>query len=288
MYRELMAKHLDKKGTLAYANFPLVNWEAIDRALQARSPSFCAWVTKHVSGECGVGRRMKLWKFWEKDNCPCCDKEDETTTHFPFCDSPHMQEAYTKQLDSFITWIKETDTDPAIAVYFTTVLQDKAFPPTLDEMEPHIDQAAQHQQSIGWDNLLFGRIATSWMELQRDHFKTTNSRRSPERWAADMAYRLLQLSHGLWMARNGYLHERDEQGLLLKEDRLYTMASPNGTFGAKAPSFRLTITCWMTSTWNDFSRNLPLTNTPGWQLSPKHIALHVRLDDRNKGTCEPI
>jgi hypothetical protein len=160
---------------------------------------------------------MKLWKFWEKDNCPCCDKEDETTTHFPFCDSPHMQEAYTKQLDSFITWMKETDTDPAIAIYFTTVLQDKAFPPTLDEMEPHIDQAAQHQQSIGWDNLLFGRIATSWMELQRDHFKTTNSRRSPERWAADMAYRLLQLSHGLWMARNGYLHERDEQGLLLKE-----------------------------------------------------------------------
>jgi hypothetical protein len=39
----------------------------------------------------------------------------------------------------------------------------------------------------------------------------------PQRWAADPSYRLLQFSHGLWMARNHYLHEKDEQGLLLKE-----------------------------------------------------------------------
>lgn len=32
-----------------------------------------------------------------------------------------------------------------------------------------------------------------------------------------MTYHLLQFSHGLWMARNGFLHERDDQGLLLKE-----------------------------------------------------------------------
>jgi hypothetical protein len=45
-----------------------------------------------------------------------------------------------------------------------------------------------------------------------------------ERWAADLSYQLLKMSHGLWTARNGILHERDQQGLLLKEGRTLTEA----------------------------------------------------------------
>ena len=187
----------------------------MDRALQARSPSFCAWVTKHVSNQCGVGRRMKQWQFWEQDNCPCCGQENETTTHFPFCDSSHMAEAYTTLLTNFTTWMGEADTDPEIVSYFTSALHNKTLPTT--EIPLPLIQAAQNQASIGWDNMLFGRLATTWMDLQEAHLRTTRSRRSSERWAADMSYRLLQLSHGLWMARNRFLHERDEQGLLLKE-----------------------------------------------------------------------
>jgi hypothetical protein len=67
--------------------------------------------------------------------------------------------------------------------------------------------AAADQSRIGWDNLLFGRLATKWMALQSD---------SSERWAADMVYRLFQLSHSLWMARSEILYERDAQRQLLQ------------------------------------------------------------------------
>ena len=215
MYRDLMAQHLDEKGTLAYAAFPLVNWEAMDKALQARSPSFCAWVTKHVSNQCAVGSKMKRWGFWDNDKCPCCGQDEETTLHLPLCSSLHMQEAYASQLEKFTAWMVETDTDPDIASYFTQALQEKTLP-TID-FPPQLELAIQDQSQIGWNNLLFGHVATKWMGLQDEHYRTTRSRRSSERWAADMTYRLLQFSHGLWMARNRLLHERDEQGLLLKE-----------------------------------------------------------------------
>ena len=127
-----------------------------------------------------------------------------------------MTEAYESRILEFITWMDDADTDPDIAAYFTSTLLHKGFP-TNDLVPPEIQQAAQEQSDIGWDNVLFGRLSTTWMELQASHYKAKESRRSPERWAADMTYRLLQVSHGMWTTRNKFLHERDEQGLLLEE-----------------------------------------------------------------------
>ena len=215
IYREEVAKKLDEKGTLAYEHFSLVNWEAMDQAMTARSPSFCAWVTKHVTGQCGVGRKMKEWKFWEKDNCPCCEEPDETTTHFPFCLHPDVQAAYLHQVEDFKAWMDEAQTDPDISYYFYQALLQKILP--TEDLPIPTYPAAEAQSKIGWDNMLFGRVATAWMHLQSEHYQQTKSRRSPDRWAADMVYKLLQLSHSLWMARNGILHERDAQGQLLQE-----------------------------------------------------------------------
>ena len=124
-------------------------------------------------------------------------------------------EAYETEVEKFVDWMGEADTDPTISAYMAAALTDRQFP---TEMIHHsCAQAARDQTRIGWDNLLFGRLATNWMMVQAEHLRDISSRKSPERWAADMAYRLLQLSHAMWTALNGILHERDQQGLLLSE-----------------------------------------------------------------------
>jgi hypothetical protein len=55
------------------------------------------------------------------------------------------------------------------------------------------------------------------MTLQKLHLSSKRSHKSPERWAADITYHLLQISNKLWTTRNGILHEHDEHGLLLAE-----------------------------------------------------------------------
>jgi hypothetical protein len=159
---------------------------------------------------------MQEWGYWESDACPCCGKADERTTHFPFCDNEEMSAAYEKAITDFSKWMDEADTDPCIATYFTAALQERGFPqdyPLPSDMEG----AEQDQRNMGWNNVLFGRLATKWMHLQELHLSSKRSRRSSERWAADMTYKLLEMSHTLWMTRNGILHERDRQGMLLAE-----------------------------------------------------------------------
>jgi hypothetical protein len=114
--------------------------------------------------------------------------------------------------------MKEADMDPCIKAFFYSALKERSFTLTqdswtLDEMLP----AVIEQTTFGWDNILFGRPSTKWMTLQKLHLSSRRSRKSPERWAADISYRLLQISHKLWTLRNGILHKRYEHGLLLAE-----------------------------------------------------------------------
>ena len=224
MFREPMALMLDRKGSLRYQAFDLVNWSAIEQALEHRSPSFCAWVTKHVSGQCGVGQRMLEWGFWDTDLCPCCGKAEETTTHYPFCEDLTIMGAYETLLTDFSAWLEDSDTDPCISNYFISTLRRRTFPPQHLLLHDDLKQADDDQRSIGWNNILFGRMASRWMHLQNQYLRQKKSKRAAERWAADLSYQLLKMSHGLWTARNGILHERDQQGLLLKEGLSLTEA----------------------------------------------------------------
>jgi hypothetical protein len=46
IFRDTIAKELDRKGTLPRQAFSYVNWNAMDSALAHCSPSFCTWVMK--------------------------------------------------------------------------------------------------------------------------------------------------------------------------------------------------------------------------------------------------
>jgi hypothetical protein len=129
-----------------------------------------------------------------------------------------MMEAYDKAVEEFSTWLKEADTDPCIEAFFYSALKERSFPSTQDNWIPdEMFPAIAEQIAIGWNNILFGRLSTKWMSLQKLHLSSKRSLKSPECWAADITYCLLQISHKLWTTQNGILHERDEHGLLLAE-----------------------------------------------------------------------
>jgi hypothetical protein len=124
MFCDKVTQELDRKGTVPYTSFGFINWEAMDLALSHCSLAFCAWVTKHVTGECGVGQKMIKWNLWDTHSCPCCKAADETTTHYPFCKAMDMILAYDMAVEDFSAWMIEVDTD-----LFMTMLKTRAFHP---------------------------------------------------------------------------------------------------------------------------------------------------------------
>ena len=105
--------HLAEKGHLSEAAFELVDWDANESFSNKTSPGFLTWVTKHVSGQCGVGRRMLQWGFWDNDLCPCCQAPNETTRHLAVCPSYTLSTAFETNLQKLETWLRGSDTHPA-------------------------------------------------------------------------------------------------------------------------------------------------------------------------------
>lgn len=64
---------------------------------------------------------------------------------------------------------------------------------------------------------MFGRMATGWRDLQEEHYRSIGSQRSARAWTETVVKHLLEISHSQWVSRNQVVHERDRDGLKVKE-----------------------------------------------------------------------
>jgi hypothetical protein len=58
------------------------------------------FLSKHVSGMCGVGKFMLRWKEWDHDKCPRCGLPEDSK-HVWKCANPQVVDLWDKAI-SFI------------------------------------------------------------------------------------------------------------------------------------------------------------------------------------------
>ena len=119
----------------------------------------------------------------------------------------------------------KADTAPAICDCFLSTLAtcdpQQSFEEFSDEEVLH---AACSQDKIGWIFTTEGKISKEWRKIQDTHYRYNRSRRTAKKWAAALVTQLLSLTHSQWMHCNGMLHERDSQGLKLKDAETLRLA----------------------------------------------------------------
>jgi hypothetical protein len=211
---------LCKKKRITRSAFDDIDWEAMATAMDLFPPLYRLWVSKHVSGFFGIGTMMLNWKYWEHSPCPCCHYEREDKLHLLTC--PHADCATTWQnsLLGLEAWMLETDMAPAISDCLLQTLATRNLTQLFTAFcMPTALRAAQAQDRIGWLHTTEGKISKQWWRIQTAHYLTINSRRSPTKWAAGLITNLLSVTHSQWLHRCAVAHERDAQGLKLKEGR---------------------------------------------------------------------
>ena len=67
-------------------------------------------------------------------------------------------------------------------------------------------QLASEQDRLGFQNPSKGRVTTLFERIQCVRYKKIKSRRSSEKWAAELVDQLFHLVHLQWTCRNKYLH----------------------------------------------------------------------------------
>jgi hypothetical protein len=216
----LVAKH-----RITPSAFDDIDWDAMEKATDLFPPLYRLWVSKHASGFFGIGTMMLNWKYWEHSKCPCCQHDREDKYHLLTCPHEDCAETWQNLLLGLEAWMIETDTAPAIRDCLLPTLATRNPAQSLAHFSlPMALRAAQAQDKIGWMHTTEGKISKQWQQIQKAHYRNLNSRRSPTKWAAGLITNLLSVTHSQWLHRCAVEHERDAQGLKMKEGRELTAA----------------------------------------------------------------
>jgi hypothetical protein len=92
----------------------LIDWKVLAAACQAESPCIPRWVTKHVTGICGVGKWLERWKWQNHSRCQCCDTTGENHRHVYQCPARSAQIEWQASMNDFRSWCEHHNMDPDI------------------------------------------------------------------------------------------------------------------------------------------------------------------------------
>jgi hypothetical protein len=165
-------EHWERKGRMTNESIRQVNWKACEQAMQNLSIGRRHWIAKHVSGHAGVGIKMVQWQMRESAACPRCG-QDEDSQHVWTCHSADARWTRLQHILKLDTWLEQQDTLPDLRrelingmKAWSVGTQRRTFYCT----PLHICQALEHQDAIGWTNLLEGCIANGWTEAQELYY----------------------------------------------------------------------------------------------------------------------
>ncbi len=107
-----LRQHWKKKHKFSPYAERTLDWEVIHRSHKNTSPIFHQWLSKWITGFCGVGVMMQMWKFQNHSRCPRCNTEKEDTSHVLRCPQPDAVQLWHDELRKLDDWMTENKAHP--------------------------------------------------------------------------------------------------------------------------------------------------------------------------------
>jgi len=195
-----------QRERLTEAGAECVEWEVLAKACDEESPGFRRWVTKHVTGVCGVGKWLERWKWQDHSKCPRCDADSEDHRHVYQCPATSAKLAWQGAMNDLRQWCQDHSTDPAITEVITKCLtawrRRRRLPPYRGR--DRLASAYDAQRLIGWGCFLEGSLAHEWLPVQAHHLLSLGLRRTASVWARGLIRQLWRVAFSTNRWWNGY------------------------------------------------------------------------------------
>ena len=209
-----------KQAKFTPAQIELMDTTAAKAAWSHTNTARRRWICKNAADLIPVGRNMKRWRFWRKNNCPRCLHEDETTVHVQRCQDPRAIAHRDLALAKFHSRLRILKTNRNIR--WTIYSQVRAWMtntiPTQRVIPQELRAAVRAQHSLGWNQFMKGRIVKDWAPIQEADFTRRRLRNSGKTWSAGLTSAIWELAWQMWDHRNEILHNTDVSDQLLDMD----------------------------------------------------------------------
>ena len=218
-------KYIKEKYAWPSATFDCIDWPAIDLSL-AKLPS--PQKVKHsklMHSWLPVKTRTARYEKSTDNICPLCNLVPETQDHVFCCQNEdavrHRISAWTQCLETIRITGKTNrhilDVFDSCGSQFLQ-LPPRQIPyislPLHEILRPNFDAAVADQESIGWNFIFRGIIASTWGKLQNQYIQDIEkpkSRWSLGTWQRKTVTALLTFGHALWRHRNDTQFGKDKQ-----------------------------------------------------------------------------
>jgi len=183
-----------------------VDWKAVGRSMKSVPRGRRVFVTKHTAGMCGVGKFMRQWKQWEKDQCPRCGMPEDAA-HVWTCKDAGAQEVWSKSLASVELSLRKWNMDPTVLHVIITYLKSWHTGETVSYQPPcYLEAVLKEQCTIGWHRFYVGWLSPQWEIIQQNYYNVTRSNKTGKRWVSALIQKLWDMAWDLWEHRKGVLH----------------------------------------------------------------------------------
>jgi hypothetical protein len=184
----------------------LIDWNTLRKS--ASSYYRIKWLSKFVTGICGVGYMLKLWKHQSHSTCPRCGSENKNVEHVLQCPEQSATQVWEKAVEDLNTCMTDNNLDPGMQKAIIERIKAWRTSHQVEHgpMDFIVAKAVKEQERIGWNNMFHGFITTQWEGIQRQHIKDIDSTKSPILWISKFQKRIWLIPWELWQYRNGFLH----------------------------------------------------------------------------------
>jgi hypothetical protein len=188
--------------------FELIYWDIFPRVLKKFPSSFRDWLSKTVTGCCGINHFLSYWKPGVRDVCPSCKYPGETIMHITRCPEVGRTTIFYEMVTDLEQWMADNYTPSTITEMVSTYLRNRGTESMSSRLTPHSHffALASAFDFLGWRCLLEGRIPTLLVQEMHNHLANTPSRIGALDWAAGFVERLLRITHRQWQYRNSVVH----------------------------------------------------------------------------------
>ena len=137
----------------------------------------------------------------DDDRCPSCWRAKERAEHLCICLSEHRTRLFLDNVRNLEHWMEANNATCPELAYWTF----SDFGPLSSQME----KLGKSQDTIGWRNMLEGRVSNQFYTIQFNHLAChRTSRLTVEDWMRGFITRLIHISHSQWLFLNFTLHDR--------------------------------------------------------------------------------
>lgn len=206
-----------------------IDWNVQYKALNSFSTSDQTRILKFVHGWLPTNKRLHREKKLRTPKCQLCHDLVEDNLHLFQCKHPAMKESREK-ISTVLTKDQQIIGDPSLSSIIikalTFSLTSEEWTPTLgEESSPSLRAAIIDQDRIGWQHILYGRLATSMITHSESYFRHNNestSRFNGKQWGRKTITAIWQIMLQLWKTRNDIIHDHQTQAQNTLQQQILT------------------------------------------------------------------